>query len=373
MSARSRPAAGRSRTAAGPLAKPPMGRPTPAVLLTDDERRTLRRWLRDPAVGPALALHARVVLSCAEGLSNLEVAARLGIHRTTVGTWRSRFMQWRLEGLGNLPRPGAPRTITDEQVRQVIVRTLEWVRKDRAYWSAASLAEQVGMSPSAVSRIWRAFGLQPRLVASWKRSNDPQLINAIRDVVGLYLNPPEAVMVLCRDERSEPPVEASHPVLLLRPGVTPTGTNNGRCPHAARELDAAMEIAAGTVIPQMSPWRRVLEFQRFLRRVDRVVPAVMGVDLILGISSTCAAPTIRRWLLDHPRVRLHFTPTESSWRALVQHWLAELTAPGARQAKDCLTVELARSVRSWIVAGGYRSHPFAWTRTSEEIRERVNG
>jgi transposase len=326
-----------------------MGRPTRALALTEDERRILRRWLREPATDPALALRARIVLACAEGPSNLEVAARLGIHRATVGTWRSRFLEWRLEGLGNRPQPGAPRTITDAQVRQVIITTLE--QSDRAWWSARSLAELVGVSPSTVGRIWRAFGLDPRLVEPWKRATDPRRIEGVHDVMGLYLNPPEAVMVLCAGQPS--------------PAVRPSGPGPPTRDHqrdGAGDLEAALDVAVGLVIPEMTPWRRVLEFQSLLRRVDQAVPAALGIHLILEISPTYTAPAIRRWLRGHPRVRLRFAPSYTSWRALVVGWLDQLAARHAGACRAGLAAELARLLWSWIDAWDQASRPFVWTR-----------
>lgn len=344
--------------------RPRMGRPTRAVVLSGDERRTLRRWLRQPTTSPALAVRARIVLACAEGLSNMEVAAHLGIHRTTVGTWRRRFMEWRLEGLGNQPQPGAPRTITDAQIRQVIITTLESARSERPYWSAQSLAEQAGMSPSTVSRIWRAFGLRPRLVESWKRATDPWRIEGVQDIAGLYLNPPETVLVLCAGELSRAP--ARDPLQTTQPvrPSSPTRRIDDDHPNDADDLHAALDRAVGMVIPQMTPWRRVLEFQSLLRCVDKVVPAVLGIHLILDISPTYTAPAIRRWLRSHPRVRLRFTPTHSSWTDLVQAWFTELRAGHTGPATDPLTAELARLVRSWIDSWNRGPRPFVWTRAT---------
>ena len=258
------------------LAQQRMGRPMPALVLSDEERRDLRGRIDSPATGPELALRIRIVLACAEGLSNLEVAARLGVHRATVGTWRRRFLASRLDGLQNQPKPGAPRSLTDAQVERVIVATLETVPDARPYWSARALAEQVGTSPSSVGRIWEAFGLQPRLVEAWKRANDPRSVLDGRSVVGLYLNPPEMVIALCGGD--------------LKAVIRPIG-------HAGAA--------------QMTPWRRVLEFQRFLQQVDTAVASALNIHLILGISATYTAPTVRRWLLGHPRVRLHFATDDS--------------------------------------------------------------
>ena len=277
------------------------------LALTDDERATLQRWARRASSGQALVLRCRIVLACAEGLSNAEVAGRLGISRPTVTKWRSRFVARRLEGLADGPRPGAARTITDEQVEQVLVMTLETTPTDATHWSTRSLARATGMSQSAISRIWRAFGLRPHLVDTFKLSTDPQFLDKVRDIVGLYLNPPEAAMVLCVDEEtSVQALDRTAPILPLLPG-TPQRATHDYPRHGVTNLYAALDVASGKVISQMTPRHRAVEFKRFLAQVDRAAPAGLDLHVICDNSSTHKTPAIQRWLLAHPRVHLHFT------------------------------------------------------------------
>jgi transposase len=271
------------------------------LALTEDERATLQRWARRAKSSQALALRCRIVLACASGASNQAVAERLGISRPTVTKWRSRFVARRLEGLADEPRPGAARTITEEQVEQVLVMTLETTPKDATHWSTRSLARAMGMSQSAISRIWRAFGLKPHLVDTFKLSTDPQFIDKVRDVVGLYLNPPQAALVLCVDEKSSiQALDRTAPVLPLLPGV-PRRQTHDYTRHGTTNLYAALDVASGKVISQMTPRHRAIEFRRFLARIDKAVPAELDVHLIADNSSTHKTPAIQRWLLAHPR------------------------------------------------------------------------
>jgi transposase len=278
----------------------------PELALTATERATLERWARRAKSSQALAERCRIVLACAEGASNLEVAQRLGVSRPTVTKWRARFLARRLAGLADEPRPGAPRKITDEQVERVLVTTLETTPKDATHWSTRSLARSLGMSQTAVSRIWRAFGLKPHLVDTFKLSSDPQFIEKVRDVVGLYLNPPEAAMVLCVDEKtSVQALDRTAPILPRLPGVPERATHD-YTRHGTTNLYAALDVASGKVIAQMTARHRAIEFKRFLDRVDKQVPAELAVHVICDNSSTHKTPAIHRWLVAHPRVHLHF-------------------------------------------------------------------
>ena len=351
----------------------------PELALTEDERATLQRWARRAKSSQALALRCRIVLACAEGLSNAEVVKRLGVSRPTVTKWRSRFVAHRLEGLADEPRPGAARTITDEQVEQVLVMTLETTPKDATHWSTRSLARATGMSQSAISRIWRAFGLKPHLMDTFKLSTDPQFIDKVRDVVGLYLNPPEAAMVLCVDEKSSiQALDRTAPILPLLPG-TPQRQTHDDTRHGTTNLYAALDVASGTVISQLTARHRATEFKRFLAHVERAVPAELALHVICDNSSTHKTPAIQRWLLAHPRVRLHFTPTYSSWLNLVERWFAELTAKWLRRGSHRSVRELEQSIRHWVATWNDAPRPFAWTRTADEIlntiaayRQRIN-
>jgi transposase len=292
----------------------------PNLALTDEERTTLQRWARRATSSQALAERCRIVLACAEGASNIEVAKRLGVSRPTVTKWRSRFVARRLEGLADEPRPGAARTITDEQVERVLVLTLETTPKDATHWSTRGLARQVGMSQSAISRIWRAFGLKPHLVDTFKLSTDPQFIEKVRDVVGLYLNPPEAALVLCVDEKTQvQALDRTAPVLPLLPGMAQRQTHD-YTRHGTTNLYAALDVASGKVVSQMTARHRAIEFRRFLGRIEQAVPAELAelaVHVICDNSSTHKTPAIQRWLAAHTRFQLHFTPTYSSWLNLV--------------------------------------------------------
>jgi transposase len=347
------------------------GRPTVQITLTDDERRTLERWAQRPKSSQALALRCRIVLACAQGRSNVEAGARLGVHPVTVGKWRGRFAARRLEGLADEPRPGVPRSITDTQVEQVIVKTLEETPTDATHWSTRSMAQATGMSQTAVSRIWRAFGLKPHLVQTWKLSTDPQFIDKVRDLCGLYLNPPQAAVVLCVDEKSGvQALDRTAPVLPLMP-ASPQRRSHDYTRYGTTNLYAALNLASGLVISQMTPRHRAVEFKRFLDQVDRAVPAELDLHVICDNSSTHKTPAIRRWLVDHPRVQLHFTPTYSSWLNLVERWFAELTTKWLRRGSHRSVPELTASIQSWIDTWNQDPKPFVWTKTADQILDKI--
>jgi transposase len=265
------------------------------------------------------------VLAAADGEHSNDIAARLGCHPSAVGKWRGRFARHGLDGLHDEPRPGRPRTVGDDDVEAVIVKTLEEQPPNATHWSTRSMAKATGMSQSAVSRIWRAFGLKPHQAESFKLSPDPQFIDKVRDIVGLYLNPPEAAVVLCLDEKSQiQALDRSAPVLPLMPGV-PERRTHDYVRNGTTNLYAALDVASGRVIADMTPRHRAEEFRRFLNRIDRSVPEHLEVHVVLDNSSTHKTPSIQRWLLRHPRFTLHFTPTYSSWLNLVERWFAELT------------------------------------------------
>ena len=347
------------------------GRPTPPIVLSDDERQTLARWARRPTSGQALALRCRIVLVCAEGLSNIEAGRRLDVHEKTVGKWRARFLQRRREGLVDAPRPGVPRTITDTQVEQVIVKTLEETPPDATHWSTRAMARATGMSQTAIVRIWRAFGLKPHLDQAWKLSTDPQFIDKVRDVVGLYLNPPEAAVVLCVDEKSSiQALDRTAPVLPLLP-TTPRRQSHDYTRHGTTNLYAALNVASGNVITEMTARHRAVEFKRFLARIDQAVPAGLDVHVIVDNSSTHSTPEIRRWLVRHPRFQLHFTPTYSSWLNLVERWVAELTSKWLQRGTHRSVAELTSSIQSWIDTWNQNPRPFVWTKTADQILENI--
>jgi transposase len=347
------------------------GRPTVQIVLSDDERQTLERWSRRRSSSQALALRCRIVLACGEGLSNVEAGRRLGVHAATVGKWRGRFAKRRLEGLVDEPRPGAPRTITDEQVEQVITKTLEETPAGATHWSTRAMARATGMSQTAISRIWRAFGLKPHLDEAWKLSTDPQFIDKVRDIVGLYLNPPEAAVVLCVDEKSGvQALDRTAPVLPLLP-ATPQRRSHDYTRHGTTNLYAALNVASGKVIAQMTPRHRAIEFKRFLARIDKAVPAELDVHLIADNSSTHKTPAIQRWLLAHPRFHLHFTPTYSSWLNLVERWFSELTSKWLKRGTHRSVADLTASIQAWIDTWNADPRPFVWTKTADQILENI--
>src|SRR5689334_5528937 len=303
-----------------------MPSPLPVPIeLTAEERAQLEAWERRRTSAQALALRSRIVLAAATGPNNSEIARELGIAVSSVRKWRNRFAEHRLDGLTDEPRPGQPREIPDAKVEEVIVQTLETTPKDATHWSTRAMAAEVGLNQTAVHRIWKAFGLQPHRQDAWKLSRDPQFIAKVRDVVGLYLNPPERAVVLAVDEKSQiQALDRTRPILPLLPGVPERATHDYKR-HGTSSLYAALDITTGEVIGRLHSRHRAIEFKKFLQTIDRGVPVELDVHLVLDNSSTHKTPLIKRWLLAHPRFKLHFTPTSSSWLNLVERWFAELT------------------------------------------------
>ena len=298
----------------------------PPLVLSDEERETLLRWSRRRTTAQALALRSRIVLRCADGGSNSDVATEFGVKRHTVAKWRSRFLADGLEGLSDEPRPGAPRTVTDEDVEAVIVKTLEQSPPDQdTHWSTRSMAAATGMSQSTVSRIWRAFGLKPHQVQTWKLSRDPQFVEKVRDVVGLYLAPPDNAIVLCVDEKSQmQAIDRTAPILPIMP-TTPARMTHDYVRHGTTSLFAALNPATGSVIAQHHRRHRHQEFLKFLKAIDAATPGDLQLHLVCDNYATHKTPAIKNWLLQHPRFHVHFTPTSASWLNLVERWFAELT------------------------------------------------
>jgi transposase len=339
------------------------------VVLSDDERETLERWARRPKSAQALALRCRIVLACADGGHVIEVAERLGVDPHTVGKWRRRFLADRLEGLHDEPRPGTPRTVSDDDVEAVIVKTLEETPLDATHWSTRSMAKATGMSQSAVSRIWRAFGLKPHLVDTFKLSPDPLFVDKVRDVVGLYINPPDGALVLCVDEKTQvQALDRTAPVLPLRPGLPERRTHDYER-HGTTNLYAALDVASGHVIADMADRHRAEEFRRFLNLINRSVPQHLDVHLVVDNVSTHKTPEIKRWLLRHPRFTLHFTPTYSSWINLIERWFAELTNKWLRRGTHRSTKDLEASIAHWIDQWNEDPKPFVWHKSADEILE----
>ena len=339
--------------------------------MSDAERAQLEAWERRRTSAQALAERARIVLAAAEGLKNAEVAQRLGIHRGTVGKWRARFAEHRLDGLLDEPRPGRPRTVSDAQVEAVIVKTLEATPKDATHWSTRAMAREVGLSQSAVSRIWRAFGLQPHRQETWKLSRDPLFVEKVRDVVGLYLDPPERAVVLCVDVQSQiQALDRTAPILPMLPGTPERATHDDKR-SGTSSLYAALDLATGKVIGSLHARHRAIEFKKFLTTLDHEVPADLEVHLILDNASTHKTPAIQRWLVAHPRFVLHFTPTSSSWLNLVERWFAELTNKKLRRGAHRSVYQLNGDIRAWIKTWNENPRPFVWTKTADQILESI--
>ena len=347
------------------------GRPRQDVVLSADERAELERWARRPTTANALASRARIVLACAAGGTDVAVAEALGTSRNTVGKWRGRYLTDGLDGLLDEPRPGRPRTISDAAVEEVIVRTLETTPKHATHWSTRSMAAQVGLSQTAVSRIWRAFGLQPHRIDSWKLSKDPFFIDKVRDVVGLYLAPPERAVVLCVDEKSQiQALDRSAPILPMLPG-SPARQTHDYLRHGTSSLYAALNLTSGQVISALHRRHRAIEFKKFLQRIDREVPPELAVHLVLDNSSTHKTPEIKRWLAAPPRFVLHFTPTSSSWLNLVERWFAELTTKKLRRATHRSVPALNADIRAWITTWNDDPRPYVWVKTADQILDSI--
>ncbi|MQS13804.1 IS630 family transposase [Streptomyces kaniharaensis] len=341
------------------------------LVLSEAERQVLQGWVKRRTTAQGLALRARIVLACAEGGSNLAVAARLGVNRGTVTKWRARFLRARLDGLTDEPRPGVPRTITDAQVEEVVVRTLEEVPDGGTHWSKRELARKIGISPSSVLRIWHAFGLQPWRTEVFKVSPDPQLIDKIRDVVGLYLAPPANAAVFAVDEKPQiQALERTAPVLPMLPGV-PERRSFDYVRHGTVDLFAALDIATGKVIGKLSAQHRAVDFRDFLDEIDRQTEPGLAVHVICDNLSAHKAPVVHRWLLAHPRFQLHFTPTYSSWINQVERWFAELERRCLERGVHCSLDDLKASLENWIKVWNESAKPFRWTKTADQIIDRI--
>ena len=338
------------------------------LVLTDEERQVLEGWARRRKTAQALALRSRIILACADGAGVSAVAAELGISRTTAGKWRSRFLEARLKGLSDEPRPGRPRTVTDEHVEKVITTTLEQQPPSGdTHWSTRSMARSAGMSQSAVSRIWRAFGLKPHIIQTWKLSTDPQFIDKVRDVVGLYMSPPENALVLCVDEKSQiQALDRTAPCLPMLP-ATPARMTHDYVRNGTTSLFAAFDLASGSVIAQPYRRHRRQEFLRFLKLIDGAAPRDLDLHLVLDNYATRKTPAIHQWLLKHPRFHLHFTPASSSWLNLVVRWFAELTNRKLRRSAHRSVTELETDIRKWINEWNKAPRPFVWTKSADEI------
>jgi transposase len=348
--------------------EPRRGRPKQhELVLGDVQRAELERMARQSRVARSVAFRARIVLECAVGASNAAVAAKLRTTGFTVGFWRNRFIAEGLVGLGDEPRPGAPREIGDEKVEQVVRLTLEKTPKGATHWSSRMLAARTGLSQSTISRIWRAFGLKPHRTESFQLSADPLLIDKVRDIVGLYLDPPHHALVLCVDEKSQiQALSRTQPVLPMRAGQLERRTPDYKR-HGVTSLFAALDIATGSILGKCYRRHRSLEFLDFLKKIDGAVPAELDIHLVLDNYSTHKTALIRHWLQKRPRYHLHFTPTHASWLNQVERWFALLTQRQIKRGSHRSVQELEAAIKGFIAAHNKQPKPFRWTKSADHI------
>jgi transposase len=348
-----------------------MGRPKAELELTQDEVAELERLSRRARSNPHVALRAKLILASASGMSDLAVAAKHHVNNKTVGSWRRRFAQRRLDGIYDEPRVGGPRKITDEQIEAVVVQTLETTPKGRTHWSTRRMAKKAGISHASVGRIWQAHGLKPHVVRGFKLSNDPQFIEKVRDVVGLYMNPPEHAVVFAFDEKPQiQALQRAQPILPMDLGMPERQTHN-YVRHGTLDLFAALNVATGEVIARTKKQHRAKDFVNFLGEMDRAVDGTLEVHVILDNLSTHKAPGVKRWLLRHPRFRLHFTPTYASWLNLVERFFALLTEEALRRASHTSIPQLRDAILEYVDVHNNEAKPFVWTKTADEILDKL--
>ena len=348
-----------------------IGRPTRPLNVTSEEREKLAMLARRPKTGQAVAMRARIVLGCDEGLSNGAVAKRLQITGATVCKWRERFRVNRLEGLLDEPRPGAPRSITDKRVEAVVTKTLESMPANSTHWSTRLMANKTGLSQTAIVRIWHAFGLQPHRVKNFKFSKDPQFIEKVRDIVGLYMNPPDHAMVLCIDEKSQvQALNRTQPILPIGPGV-PARQSHDYERHGVTSLFAALDVASGVTISNCYRRHRHQEFLRFLSDVDASLPPGLDVHLVMDNYGTHKVKKVRGWLARHPRYHIHFTPTSGSWLNMVERLFAEVTQRCVRRGSHTAVRELEKAMLDYLDRRNRNPKPFVWKADADLILGKV--
>jgi len=347
------------------------GRPRQEVKLSDAELAELKRLVGKRSLEQSISTRAQIILHCADGLTDKQVAEQLKVCPRTVGSWRKRFLSEGLGGLSDAPRAGAPRSISDEDVENVIKLTLESLPRDAPHWSTRSMARQSGMSQTAISRIWRAFGLKPHLVDTFKISSDPFFVEKVRDVVGLYMSPPQNAMVLCVDEKSQiQALDRTQPLLPMRPGQAERRTHDYKR-YGTTTVFAALDTLSGKLIGQCFPRHRSEEFKKFLATVEKSVPKELDIHIILDNYGTHKTKLVQQWLLKHPRVQLHFIPTSSSWLNMIERWFAELTSKQIKRGVHRSVKALEESINAFIASTNEKPRPFVWGKTADQIIETV--
>jgi len=348
-----------------------LGRPKAKVILSTEEREQLQTWIRRPKTAQALAMRARIILECATGVDSKQVASQLAVSQQTVSKWRNRFLAQGVDGLLDAPRSGAPRSIDDARIEEVVARTLESIPKDATHWSTRSMARTLGMSQTAISRIWRAFGLQPHRQETFKLSTDPQFVDKVRDIVGLYLNPPVKALVLCVDEKSQiQALDRTQPILPLAPGI-PERRTHDYMRHGTTTLFAALNVATGQVIGELHRRHRSQEFLKFLRTIEANVPAEQEIHLVMDNYGTHKTLQVRQWLSRHPRYHVHFTPTSASWLNQVERWFAAITEKQIRRGTHRSTEQLERAIREYLATYNTQPRPFIWNKTADDIMKSI--
>lgn len=348
-----------------------IGRPKVELVVSEEERSELQRLTRRAHVNRAVAFRARLVLACAAGSSNTVVARRHRTTNQTVGKWRRRFVESRLEGLYDEPRVGGPRTISDAAVEAVVVRTLETTPKGATHWSTRSMAAKAGMSHAMIGKIWRTFGLKPHLTRAFKLSPDPQLVDKVRDVVGLYMHPPRNAVVFAFDEKSQiQALQRAQPILPMDLGQPERQTHN-YVRHGTLDLFAALNVATGKVLARCKQRHRAQDFVAFLGEIEASVPPDLQIHVVLDNLATHKAPAVHRWLLRHPRFHLHFTPTYASWLNLVERFFGLLTANALKRGSHTSVPQLRDAILQYVDTHNEQSKPFKWTKTADEILEKM--
>lgn len=347
------------------------GRPTMKIELSSDERKELERWTRKSTIGQSIAQRARIILLCDDGLNNTQIAKQEGIGMHTVGRWRRRFAQHRLQGLADAPRSGAPRTITDEQVQEVISKTLESTPSNATHWSTRKMAKQTGLSHDSIQRIWKAFGLQPHRSESFQLSTDPFFVEKVRDVIGLYMSPPENAVVFSVDEKSQiQALERSQPVLPMRPGA-PEKQTHEYYRHGTTTLFAALEVATGKVLGKCYPRHTQNEFIEFLKNIEKNTPKDKHIHIILDNYATHKTQKVKRWLQRRPHWHLHFIPTHSSWLNQVERFFGKITMDMIRRGVFRSVAELRKAIVNYLEENNKEPKPFTWTATADQVFEKI--